>query len=75
MIGEIALAVLGTVAGTGIGAFVTWKVQERQLQHQDQTRFHERRIVTYAAYMEATTLLGAELMLSGSPDPKTVESV
>ena len=50
----VALAgIAGTLLGTGLGAWVTWKVQQRQLEHADKTRFHERRLDIYATYTGA----------------------
>jgi len=45
--------ILGTLLGTAIGALVTWKIQERQLLHEDKTRFHDRRLTVYAAFNTA----------------------
>jgi len=45
----VALAgIAGTLLGTALGAFVTWKIQKYQLQHEDRTRFHDRRLTVYA---------------------------
>lgn len=47
------VGILGTLAGVLIGAFTTWKIQERQLKHADATMFHQRRIELYAACSQA----------------------
>jgi hypothetical protein len=36
-----------------IGAFTTWKIQERQLKYADATRFHQQRTELYATYSQA----------------------
>ena len=32
---------------TGLGGFVTWKIQERQLKHIDENRFQAQRMAVY----------------------------
>lgn len=50
----VAIAgIIGTLAGAALGAFIPWKIQKRQLEHEDKTRFHERRLDVYAKFMEA----------------------
>lgn len=47
----IAIAgILGTLGGVLIGSFATYKIQARQLAHEDSTRFHDLRIETYAEF-------------------------
>ena len=60
------LAVLGTLGGVCIGAFVTWKIQERQIAHENETRFHERRLDIYAEYLETSSRAIAEFKLAGA---------
>jgi hypothetical protein len=50
----VALAgIAGTLLGTALGAFVTWKIQKYQLEHEDRTRFHDRRLTVYADFNDA----------------------
>jgi len=51
----IVAGIIGTLLGAGLGAFVTWKIQKRQLEHEDRTRFHERRLEVYAEFNEAAS--------------------
>jgi hypothetical protein len=47
----VAIAgIIGTLLGTGLGAYVTWKIQKAQLVHEDRTRFHDRRLIVYSDY-------------------------
>src|SRR6266545_3306929 len=46
-------AIVGTLLGACLGAYVTWKIQQLQLQHEDRTRFHDRRLTVYAAFNDA----------------------
>lgn|GEM_PF-6016241 len=45
--------ILGTLLGTALGAFVTWKIQNLQLAHEDKTRYHERKLAIYADFTQA----------------------
>ena len=54
----IAAGIAGTLLGTGLGGWLTWKVLERQLEHADKTRFHERRLDIYATYTGAVSAPG-----------------
>ena len=50
----VAIAgIAGTLLGTALGAWTTWLVQRRQLQHEDLTRFHDRRLHVYAEFNDA----------------------
>jgi len=44
---------LGSLGGVGIGSFVTWKIQQRQLAAQERTRFHEQRLEIYTQFTGA----------------------
>lgn len=61
--------IVGTLLGTVVGAFVTWKIQKRQLEHEDRTRFHERRIATYAEFNVATLDVASAVTTPGAPRP------
>ncbi len=50
------VGIIGTLAGVCVGAFVTWKIQERQFKHSDATRFQKDRLDTYAQYTGAANL-------------------
>lgn len=45
--------ILGTLGGFAIGAFTTYKIQERQLAHEDKTRFHDLRMEKYTEFTQA----------------------
>ena len=47
------VGVLGTLGGTLVGAFITWRMQTARQEHEDRTRFHERRVDVYAAFISA----------------------
>ena len=58
----VAIAgILGTLVGAALGAFVTWKIQQLQLKHENETRFHEHRLATYAEFTAAANLIMAGL--------------
>src|SRR3989442_11466853 len=57
---------VGTVVGALIGARVTWKVQQRGFAHEDRTRFHDRRLATYAEFTDACGKVAAERLV-GTP--------
>src|SRR6266850_368844 len=68
IVGIIA-GVVGTLLGAGLGAYVTWKIQKRQLEHEDQTRFHERRLMVYADFGGACNEVMAAKRIGGSWAP------
>ena len=47
----VVTGILGTLGGTAIGGFITYKVQGRQLAHVDRTRFHNHRLDAYADFV------------------------
>ena len=52
IVGIIA-GIVGTLLGAALGAWGAWKVQQRQLEHEDETRFHDRRLAVYAEFNDA----------------------
>ena len=61
--------ITGTLLGTALGAWVTWKIQELQLKHEDKTRFHDRRLAIYAEFTDACgKLLSAKEVGAGVPE-------
>ncbi len=69
----IVAGVVGTLAGAALGAWVTWKIQQRQLEHEDRTRFHDRRLATYADFNDACA--GVFAARSIGREPKDVGRV
>ena len=57
--------ILGTLAGAGLGSWITYRTQYRAFKHQDKTRFHEHRLSAYAQYNGAANGVIAEFILSG----------
>lgn len=53
MVDSAMWTLLGSLGGVGIGSFVTWKIQERQLAAQERTRFHEKRLEIYTEFTDA----------------------
>ena len=65
-IAGIVGTLLGTLGGALIGAFVTSRVQQRQLAHEDETRFHARRLAVYAEFRDACGKVAAAIA-TGQP--------
>src|ERR1035437_9114472 len=71
----VAIAgIIGTLAGAALGAVVTAKVQERQLAHENATRFHEQRILAYAKFNQAAGFAVAACK-TGTNSTKAIEEV
>ena len=67
------LTMVGTLAGVGIGAYVTWRNLKAQLKHQDETHFHDKRLEVYAKFTAANTIVMVSLLGSqGAPDLKAL---
>jgi phage-related tail fiber protein len=65
----VAIAgIVGTLLGTALGSFVTWKIQARQLAHADRTRFHERRLAVYAEFTNAANQIVASIKVGSVVD-------
>jgi hypothetical protein len=47
--------ILGTLGGVIVGAFGAWKIQQKQLQHADETRFQEQRMEAYTDFVASIT--------------------
>ena len=45
--------------GIGVGGFVTWKIQARQLKHADENRFQEHKKEAYLSFLSAMNELSA----------------
>ena len=58
--------IAGTLLGALLGALVTWKVQARQLEHEDRTRFHDRRLAVYGEFNAACNMMAAAIQARGS---------
>jgi len=50
------------LGGVAVGGFVTWKIQDRQLKHADESRFQEQRMETYLDFI--TSANSAFVLLS-----------
>ena len=57
------VGIIGTLAGVCVGAFVTWKIQERLIKHSDATRFQKDRLDIYAQYTGAANIAVSHLSL------------
>jgi ABC-type lipoprotein release transport system permease subunit len=50
----LALAgITGTLAGTALGAWISWRIHSANLVHEERTRFHAQRLEVYAKYLAA----------------------
>ncbi|HYL20983.1 MAG TPA: hypothetical protein VEU74_04415, partial [Gemmatimonadales bacterium] len=49
----IVAGVVGTLLGATVGLLGSWWIQKRQLEHEDETRFHDRRLAVYAEFNDA----------------------
>ena len=50
----VAIAgIAGTLIGTIVGSWTTWRIQRGQQEHDDRTRFHERRLTVYADFTDS----------------------
>jgi hypothetical protein len=62
----IAIAgIAGTLLGTIAGVVSAVWIQQRQLQHEDRTRFHAQRLATYADFNDACNRMISSLVLAG----------
>lgn len=60
--------ILGTLGGAALGALVTWKIQRHQVEHEDRTRFHDRRVSSCAEFNAACNHIVGSLN-GGQPVP------
>ena len=42
--------ILGTLGGVIVGAITTYKIQDNQIKHTNETRFHDQRLDAYTRY-------------------------
>ena len=61
--------IIGTLLGAALGAFITWQVQQLQLEHDNRTRFHSRRLEVYATFNDACQRVVAAAGLQYRDDP------
>ena len=65
----IALAgIFGTLAGTALGAWISWRINAANLKQQERMLFHTKRLEVYASYLAAVNALVAAFHLDGSWD-------
>jgi ABC-type lipoprotein release transport system permease subunit len=53
--------ILGTLSGVTVGAWGTWKIQERNIQYSDESRFQEERLAAYLDFLNATNMAVAAI--------------
>ena len=58
--------IVGTLLGTALGALVAWRIQQSQIKHEDETRFHDRRLAVYAEYNDACGKVFASRLATGA---------
>ena len=51
-----------------LGSYVTWKIQARQLAHEDKTRFHERRLAVYTEFTTTANRIIAAIKVGPTVD-------
>ena len=68
--GSTLIGILGTLAGVIVGAYGSWKIQERQLEHENRSRFHDLRLAAYAEFSGAVNLVVATAEVSDEHDLK-----
>src|SRR5437660_10505897 len=67
--------IVGTLLGTIVGAVITWQVQRRQFEHEDETRFHDRRLTVYAEFNDACDKVSSTVLSGGAPGPHMATAV
>ena len=68
------VGILGTLGGVVVGAITTYKIQERQLNHLDETRFHEQRLTAYQNF-SASTIQSVSHWKTGGHNADSVNQV
>jgi hypothetical protein len=58
--------ILGTLGGTGLGAWISWKIHVRTISAQEAARFHTQRLEAYTAYLGAATEATSHFQIDGS---------
>jgi len=67
--------IVGTLLGTIIGAIITWQIQRWQFEHEDETRFHDRRLTVYAEFNDACDKVSSTVLSGGVPAPHMATAV
>ena len=73
IIGIIA-SVIGTLLGAGIGAFGTMYQQEKRMEYQDRTRFHEIRLNVYSKFILHTANIAESCKEGKPPDTRDINA-
>jgi hypothetical protein len=60
--------ILGTLGGTGLGAWISWKIHVRTITAQEEARFHEQRLEAYTAYVGAANVALSRFSMDGAWD-------
>ena len=62
----IAIAgIVGTLLGVAIGSIMSWWIHRKSIQHADKTRFHERKLETFAQFLSTGNLLISSYAVTG----------
>lgn len=57
--------IIGTLGGVIVGAVTTYKIQERKIDHLDETRFHEQRLSAYKSFSAGIIICAAHWKSGG----------
>ena|SRR2546430_7968726 len=69
----IAVAgILGTLAGTCLGAWISWRIHVRTLDAHEKARFHNQRLEAYAAFLGSANEAVGRFAFDGGHDVKAV---
>jgi len=57
---NLLITALTGLGGVAVGGFVTWKIQDRQLKHADESRFQEQRMSVYTGIHKSSNVIMAK---------------
>jgi hypothetical protein len=62
----VAIAgIAGTLLGVAIGSIMSWWINKKSIEHADKTRFHERKLETFAQFVSTGNLLISSFAVTG----------